>query len=72
MKKMNVNGKLRFTLIIIVRNDLFTFPLQVATSKFISITYMMMEVMSPVTQIAQFFQKENIDVAVVKVSFLKC
>ena len=40
---------------------------QVGSDKFLAITYMMMDAMSPVTAISQFFQTENVDIALVKV-----
>ncbi|XP_067684350.1 zinc finger protein 862-like [Haliotis asinina] len=45
---------------------------KVGSQKFISITYMMMDAMAPVTALSQFFQKENIDVALVKVKLDFC
>ena len=36
-------------------------------NSFISITYMMMDAMAPVTILSQFFQTENVDLALVKV-----
>ena len=40
---------------------------KIATDQFITITYMMMDVIAPVTVLSQFFQTENVDVAVVRV-----
>ena len=43
--------------------------MQIATDTFISVTYLMMDAMAPVTILSQFFQTENVDVALVKVHF---
>ncbi|KAL3860475.1 hypothetical protein ACJMK2_010597 [Sinanodonta woodiana] len=45
---------------------------KIATESFIATTYKMMDVMAPVTILCQFFQKENVDVALVKVRTDKC
>lgn len=45
---------------------------KIGTDQFISITYMMMDAMAPVTILSQFFQTENIDVALVKVKLDLC
>ena len=43
---------------------------QVDTEKFITFSAMMMDVMAPVTALSQFFQTENVDIALVKVSYM--
>lgn len=48
-------------------NKLLLTSFQMGTEKFISITYMMMDIMTPITALSQFFQTENVDVALVKV-----
>ncbi|KAL3843061.1 hypothetical protein ACJMK2_021016 [Sinanodonta woodiana] len=45
---------------------------KIATESFIATTYMMMDAMAPVTILSQFFQKENVDVALVKVKTDDC
>ena len=45
---------------------------KIATDQFISITYMMMDAMAPVTVLSQFFQTENVDVALVRVKLDLC
>lgn len=45
---------------------------KIATDQFISVTYMMMDAMAPVTVLSQFFQTENVDVALVKVKLDLC
>ena len=50
-------------------STLFVTCMQIATDTFISITYLMMDAMAPVTILSQFFQTENVDVAFVKVHF---
>ena len=45
---------------------------KIATDQFITITYMMMDAIAPVTVLSQFFQTENVDVAVVRVKLDLC
>ncbi|XP_061170873.1 zinc finger protein 862-like [Saccostrea echinata] len=45
---------------------------KIASESFISITYMMMDAMAPVTILSQFFQTENVDLALVKVKIDLC
>ena len=45
---------------------------KIATDQFISITYMMMDAMAPVTILSQFFQTENVDVALMRVKLDLC
>ena len=45
---------------------------KIASEKFISITYMMMDAMAPVTILSQFFQTEDIDVGLVQVKLNFC
>ncbi|KAL3843119.1 hypothetical protein ACJMK2_021071 [Sinanodonta woodiana] len=45
---------------------------KIATESFIATTYMMMDAMAPVTILSQFFQKENVDMALVKVKTDDC
>ena len=45
---------------------------KIATDQFICITYMMMDTMAPMTILSQFFQTENVDVALVKVKLDLC
>jgi len=45
---------------------------KIANEKFVSITYMMMDAMGPVTTLSQYFQKENLDIAQVKVKIDLC
>ena len=45
---------------------------KIATDQLISITYMMMDAMAPVTTLSQFFQTENVDVALVRVKLDLC
>ena len=45
---------------------------KIATDQFISISYMMMDAMAPVTVLSQFFQTENVDVALVRVKLDLC
>ena len=40
---------------------------KIGTEKFIGITTMMMDIMAPVTVLSQFFQTDNVDIALVKV-----
>ena len=40
---------------------------KIGTEKFIGITAMMMDIMAPVTVLSQFFQTDNVDIALVKV-----
>ena len=46
---------------------IYFLDLQIATDKFLSITYLMLEAMGPVTVLSQFFQTENLDIALIKV-----
>ncbi|KAL3879846.1 hypothetical protein ACJMK2_032125 [Sinanodonta woodiana] len=45
---------------------------KIATESFIATTYMMIDAMAPVTILSQSFQKENVDVALVKVKTGEC
>ena len=45
---------------------------KIATDQFISITYMMLDAMAPVTVLSQFFQTEKVDVALVRVKLDLC
>ena len=45
-----------------------SFLFQVASVKFISLTYIMMDIIPHVSKLSLFFQKENVDLALVKVS----
>ena len=49
---------------------LLSFFLQIGTLKFVSLTYILMDIIPVVSKLNLFFQKEFIDVAMVKVSFL--
>jgi hypothetical protein len=48
------------------------FKKNVGSTKFISLTYMMMDAMTPVTILSQYFQTENIDIAIVAVKIRQC
>ncbi|XP_069115977.1 zinc finger protein 862-like isoform X2 [Argopecten irradians] len=45
---------------------------KIGTDSFISLTYMLMDAMAPVTILSQFFQTENIDIALVQVKLDNC
>ncbi|XP_060078767.1 uncharacterized protein LOC132558242 [Ylistrum balloti] len=45
---------------------------KIGTSKFISMTYMLMDIIPVVGRLNLFFQKENVDVALVKVNLDHC
>ena len=45
---------------------------KIATDQFVYITYMMMDTMAPMPILSQFFQTENVDVALVKVKLDLC